>query len=601
MAFTTQEQAIIDAGKSKGKSVDEVRQAIARYRASQPIAETTAPEPAPQKEGGFLSDLGQDFLGIGENIVEATSNAGKNIVETATRDDRSLAEKATMIGGEAIKGIGQVVGGTYLQGAKMLLPQSVEDKLAETAKATGAEIVDYTKNFYNELKTGDESEQAIATKIDEVVTKYRTDERYRDQVNAAGGFIAGASELIGARATDLGLGQTKYLSRLAPEFRTPDAVETEDFVTQAIKAQNAAKTQTDTTSAPGMPATSQSIPSQALDVAVMGAQRVVQTYRDLVEGATNRTIKILDRQALADTTGKPIEYVDSKISDMYVSAVSPGVKGKSKTVEGLTANKQAAVDAIKTITTNRDQLKFRDIETNDVIEGALPSNLWEFGGAITNQKSQTYQQVLEKIGAAANEPVDTTRIVDAMTEIIDNPVYANESAVINRAKQQLNKFFTNDYTPAQLEELIKLENDRLQAYYRGSGTQGDAVVSAIVANNLRDMLDEAVESATGSGVSDLKRQYGNLKAIENDVVHRAIHSQQAREAGLVDMFGIRTIGDVSAGLAGDVGALRRGVGQIAGEGFINALNDRDAMINRMFMVAEQGYTGIGTPPSTPQQ
>jgi len=328
----------------------------------------------------------------------------------------------------------------------------------------------------------------------------------------------------------------------------------------------------------------------------MGAQRIVQTYRDLVEGATKRTIKILDRQALADTTGKPIKYVDNKISEMYVSAVSPGVKGKKKTIEGLTANKQDAVNAIKTITINRVQLKFRDIETNDVIEGALPSNLWEFSGAIINQKSQTYQQILEKIGAAANEPVDTTRIVDAMTEIIDNPIYANESAVINRAKQQLNKFFNNDYTPAQLEELIKLENDRLQAYYRGSGTQGDVVVSAIVANNLRDMLDEAVKSASGSGVSDLKRQYGSLKAIGNDVVHRAIHSQQAREAGLVDMFGIRTIGDVSAGLAGDLNALRRGAGQIAGEGFIKALNDRDAMINRMFMVAEQGYTGTGSIP-----
>lgn len=599
MAFTEQEQAIIDVGKSKGKSVEEVKQALARFRATQPIAEPT-PEPVaePKKDGGFFSDLGQDFLGIGENILDATGKAGQNIVETATRDDRSITEKATMIGGEAVKRIGQVVGGTYLQGAKMVLPQSVEDKLAETAKATGNEIVDYTKDFYAKMKEGNESEQKIAGQIEGLVTKYRTDDRFRDQVNAAGGFLAGAAEVAGARATDLGLGQTKYLSRLAPEFRTPDAVETEDFVSQAINVQKAAQAEMQTAQ-PSPAAPTQSIPGQALDVAVMGAQRVVQTYRDLVEGATTRTTKILDRQALADTTGKPIEYVDSRISDMYVNAVSPGVKGKKKTTEGLTANKTAAVDAIKALTANRGNLKFRDIETNDVIEGALPSNLWEFGGAITSQKSQTYQQVLEKIGAAADTPVDTTRIVDAMTEIIDNPVYASETAVLNRAKQQLNKFFTNDYTPAQLEELIKLENDRLQAYYRGSGTQGDAVVSAIVANNLRDMLDEAVESATGSGVSDLKRQYGNLKAIENDVVHRAIHSQQAREAGLVDMFGIRTIGDVSAGLAGDLGALRRGAGQIAGEGFINALNDRDAMINRMFMVAEQAYTGTGNIP-TPQ-
>ena len=62
------------------------------------------------------------------------------------------------------------------------------------------------------------------------------------------------------------------------------------------------------------------------------------------------------------------------------------------------------------------------------------------------------------------------------------------------------------------------------------------------------------------------------------------------ETGLVDMFGIRTIGDIAAGMSGDISALKQGAAQIAGEGFIKALNDRDALINRAFLVAEQAYT-----------
>ena len=59
------------------------------------------------------------------------------------------------------------------------------------------------------------------------------------------------------------------------------------------------------------------------------------------------------------------------------------------------------------------------------------------------------------------------------------------------------------------------------------------------------------------------------------------------------MFGIKTIGDVARGVSGHPGALRQSAGQIVGESFIDAINDRDALINRMFLVADQTYSKGG--------
>lgn len=587
MAFTKEEQEILDYAKANGKTPAEAKQALSLYRSQQPQAEATPTEP---EKPTFGEDLADDFMGIGENAIEQFDQAGKNIVDIATDKDRNIAEKAVGIGGEAFKRGGRFIGGSIFGGLKMLAPQSVEDKVGEVATETGKAVVERAQADYEELKASDDpNDQKIVAQIDGLMSRYQNDESFRKNVDAAGGFAEGVLEIIGGgtvirggkEAVKQGARGARELvpTRTLPDrFKSPYFEASESAIARGIS--NAKVAAVDA---------GRGLGDKAIDTAVVGGQKIAQTYRDLVEGSTRRITDNLDRKAMTENADLELKKVETNLSDMYVNAVSPGVKGKKKTVEGIIANKQAAVKSVQNIVENKEKLTFRDIETNEIVTGELPTNLWEFGGAVTHQKSQVYAQVLENIGKAADEPVDTSRIVEAMAEIKENPVYANETAIINRADQALQKYFTQDYTPREIEDLIQLENDRLQAFYRGSGTQADAIVSAIVANNLRDMLDEAVESAGGEGVKALKQQYGALKSIEGDVIHRALHNSQAREAGLVDMFGIRTIGDVAAGAAGDLGALQRGAGQIAGEGFIKALNDRDALINRMFMVAEQAY------------
>lgn len=583
MALSERERQILQFGVESGKQPVEVKAALQKYRLENPQ----------DKKKGFASfkeDIAQTGSAIVNTLQEGTQEFGPEgrIAQRAEDGEISKGKSIFQRAGGAI-GTGFAVAGDVLVGlGKAVLPEKAERVLEDVSVATGMELSNQAKKDLETLKQSDKPEERqVASQVEEVINLYQTDETFRDDVKAAGGFM----EFVGASKLTKPI--LSNLRKLEPELDTPYFRTTENAIAEAISNTKkvAEVPPVDLSVAPGSsPSISALVGQKAVDTAVLTGQKMAETYRNLVEGSTKRISQNLDRQALQTNRNVPIQDVERNIGDMYVNAVSPGVKGKKTSLEGLTQNKQQAVSAVKNITQSKNDLQFRDIETNQMIKGELPSNLWEFGGAITYQKSKVYQEVLNRLGKTANEPIDSSRIIEAMDEIINDPVYAGMPQVQKRAREALGQFFEQDYTPAQIERLIQLENDRLQAFYRGSGTQADAIVSAIVANNLRDILDETVEAATGQGVKELKSQYGSLKAIERDVVHRALHNSQAREAGLVDMFGIRTIGDVAAGFSGDLGALKRGAAQIAGEGFIKALNDRDALVNRMFLVSDQAYS-----------
>lgn len=597
--LTTQERQIAEAGKAQGLSREEILEGISKYRAETKNYGPVPPvaEPDFRSRGakimdagkGFIKDAAGDFEDIGEDAIEQFGKAGENINNVVEDKEKGLTDKILGVGSEAFRRGGRFIGSTYLNLAKMVLPQSWEDKIKVAAQGTAEEVKKNHQEFMEENK-----DDPAVQRFQAVIEKYKTDPDFKQQVDNASGFIEGLGEIVGAKKITPGVDvvdAVKNVRKLEPEFDVPYFKEIEKAVSGGIDNLRKSKTsKIDEISPDGDSGPMKKMTQKIIDKAVETGQKTVQKYQDLKEGVTERIGQNLDRQALDDNRAKTPDEVESNIGQMYINAVSPGVKGKKQTVEGFNDNRNMAVKGVGNITKNKKDLKFRDLETNEFIEGELPTNLWEFGSAITNRKTEVYRQVLESIGEAADQPVDANRIVDAMEEIVEDPIYAGFPQIQSRAKAALNQYMMNDYTPMQIERLIQLENDRLQAFYRGNGTQADAVVSAIIVNNLRDLLDEAVEAAGGEAVRDLKKEYGALKSIERDVVHRGIHNAQARKAGLIDMANIRTIGDFAQGMSGDLSALQRSAAQIAGQGFIKALNDRDAMIRRMFLVADQLYS-----------
>lgn len=524
----------------------------------------------PATRSGALSDLKAGFQG---GIDALDRGVDREVAQG--QEGRGFFSRQFGRFANGLRTAGEVVS-SNVQGALRALPGGTT--VADTADAATGFVMDTAP-----VKAGVELVKRGVESLPDPVER---------TVKDIGSGASGALQLGGALTAPAAATRMVRVRSLEPDLDTPLMQETEQAIADGIDMTRRSKYEMSGNSGVGSASIGKRTGEAIIDSAVLVGEKTTQMYRNVVDGATERITAKLDRDAVRKNTGIPLEQVDANIADMYINAVSPGVKGKKKSLQGITQNTESATRAVKAITKSRTDLQFRDIETNEIIKGELPSNLWEFGGAIVHQKSTTYKQVLEKLGKTSGQPIDPERINLAMQEIIDDPVYAGIPEVKKRADQALKQFSENEYSPAQIERLIQIENDRLQAFYRGSGSQADAIVSAIVANNLRDILDETVEAATGSGIKELKMQYGDLKAIERDVVHRALHNSQAREAGLVDMFSVRTIGDVALGAAGDLTALKAGAAQIAGESFIKALNDRDALINRMFLVSERAYGNL---------
>jgi hypothetical protein len=157
------------------------------------------PTPLTAKE-----NVQQDFLEMGQGVDTALQQGKSNrerIYDRVVAGEVSPAKGTFQTLGRGLQ-TGFQVGAEALKGfVKMVLPESVEMKAKETAEATGEELSNYTKDFYQKLKEGNKEEQEIAATIGETIELYKTDETFRDDVNAAGGFLEALSMKPAAKVT----------------------------------------------------------------------------------------------------------------------------------------------------------------------------------------------------------------------------------------------------------------------------------------------------------------------------------------------------------------------------------------------------------------
>lgn len=123
--------------------------------------------------------------------------------------------------GQSLSGAGEIVVEGVLGLAELGLPQVIEDKIAFVAQGTGKEMISYTKDFVEDMRKSEViTDQEIASQLDEIVDLYQTDETFRDDVRAAGGFL----ESLGLKPAKAAIGSsidvtkdvTKNVKSLAP-------------------------------------------------------------------------------------------------------------------------------------------------------------------------------------------------------------------------------------------------------------------------------------------------------------------------------------------------------------------------------------------------
>jgi hypothetical protein len=138
MAFNKKEEEIIRWSLQNGKTPQEAKEAIIRFRTTGSPQKIEAPQESPSFLADAVSDIkqtGTDLLQTGKDTIERVEEARDASMSGEQGVFRGLAQSAGLVAG----GISKAIGDVFKGGTKAALPQGAED----VVKKGIAEIVPY--------------------------------------------------------------------------------------------------------------------------------------------------------------------------------------------------------------------------------------------------------------------------------------------------------------------------------------------------------------------------------------------------------------------------------------------------------------------------
>lgn len=321
----------------------------------------------------------------------------------------------------------------------------------------------------------------------------------------------------------------------------------------------------------------------------------------------NKTAEVLSKTA-EQTTPKnlyssakgyvsPNQPIEGQIVGDYTKAVKPSVSGKSSAAQVEKYNTQVN-SAVQSIVKNKSALSLVD-EHGQAVQGNLPQTLTQFSQAIGQTKKAVFQKYDAMASAAGQSGVSVplTQISSELNSIGNNKVLQDvRPDVANYAKQQAQIFAERgNYSPTEAQDAIQLYNESLQAFYRNPTYESasKAAIDAMVANNFRKLLDDAIEKNVAPGYQELKNEYGALKTIEADVTKRSIVDARKNVKGLIDFSDIFSGSQVVNGiLSFNPQTIAAGMAAKSIAALYKHLNNPNRLVKRMFENADSLFGNI---------
>lgn len=312
-------------------------------------------------------------------------------------------------------------------------------------------------------------------------------------------------------------------------------------------------------------------------------------------GAVGAAAEPLARALAGNTTAG----LDKFIKENFERAIKPSVSGKSTQAQAQ-AYTGKVTSALNSIIDNKSNLRLLDEHGQPLPADQLPKSLDQFAQAI----DQTKQAIFKKYDAMAKAPaayvgktpsgVDLSPVVSELRKVGTSPVVGDLDPEIARYAGRLADALQNrgHYTAEEAQAAVQHLNSSLQAFYKNPNheTATRAGVDALIANKLRTGLDEAIERVVGPGYQQLKNQYGALRTLEKDVVHRAIVTgRQEAGRGLMGRVGdVISAEEVIRGILRlEPTAMATGAGIRAFTGFVRHLHSPNRAVKRIFEAAEK--------------
>jgi hypothetical protein len=287
--------------------------------------------------------------------------------------------------------------------------------------------------------------------------------------------------------------------------------------------------------------------------------------------------------ALGSVLTSKVPNIDKLITYNLNKAIRPSASGKN-VASDISKYEDKGVGVVKSIV--------QDSRERGV---GVPQSVSEMGQAIESLRSKIYQKYHQMTTATGERgvSVNLSNLTGELDDVIANKAMQDFAPeVINFARDQKAILLTRGtYTPQDAEEAIQLLNSQLKAYYAGRSTgisERKAVAMAGVATKLRGALDTAIESVEGSGYQDFKNQYGQLKAIEKDVVRGTVVDKRASTNGFFDLSDMFSAGKLVTGIMkADPATAAAGGTMLAVKRYLKMGNDPNRIVKTMFNKVEK--------------
>lgn len=317
-----------------------------------------------------------------------------------------------------------------------------------------------------------------------------------------------------------------------------------------------------------------------------------------VKTSLNQATKLAEAspRLVSQLTQKSEENIRGSLLKSFEKGVKPGLFGK-KSLAKLEDYRDDVVEAVKVIKQNKANLSFADDASDDVIEtinGQSPKTLQQFAESIDQTKRKVFSDY-DSMAKAANESGITlkpSKIADELDTVINSKsLRVSNPEAISYAQSRKDLWSSiDDLSTTDAQDIVQNLNKSLEAFYRNPSydAASKAAIDALIANKLRSSLDETISSLQGEGYSALRKQYGALKAIENDVLRATLRQSRANIKGLIDYTDIFSGGQVVSGLLTlnpqliATGAVQKGIAS-----FYKYLNSPNRAIENVFKLADK--------------
>lgn len=283
-----------------------------------------------------------------------------------------------------------------------------------------------------------------------------------------------------------------------------------------------------------------------------------------------------------------------KIKEVVMRGLQPTSTKKLKMHGGVKKYEDNLMAVMEDISRNRDSIEI--INDEGVRVEKKIENYIQFGDAVEQRKKEYYKEyndaLLETQGAGAmfdpgtkftTRKGDSLSAIEILEDMSTNKKFNHD--VRSAAKDRLEKIKGDGpLTLEEAQERVKAYNESYDSYMYGrGGSKADAAIDVTLADAINRSLDEQIVSATGKEYRGLRKKFGALKEVEEDVQHRALHERKKADKNIVGRFSeVNAIRDlVGMGMSGWVGGAKAGA-TLLGSFADKVLTDKNRMLRQGF-------------------